>query len=86
VEIHRLEIMKSFVVAALAGVTLASPHALLKRETVIVDETVTVTVCALGHSILPESECNAGIANGTLRWADESQTKVTVNLVGSPLH
>jgi hypothetical protein len=73
--------MKSFVVAALAGATFASPHGIVKREVVYVDETVTVTVCALGNSIIPEAECNQGISNGTLRWADDSQTRVTVNLV-----
>jgi hypothetical protein len=79
----------SFFVAALTSAALAKPHqrrspSLPKREVVYVDETVetvTVTVCALGNAILPELECEQGINNGTLRWADEGEKKVTVNLV-----
>jgi hypothetical protein len=69
------------VVAALTGVALAKPVDRTKRETAFIEDVVTVTVCALGDSVLTEAECQLGIHNGTLRWADESQTQVAVNAV-----
>jgi SUN family beta-glucosidase len=76
----------AFILAALTSAVVATQaEQLVKRETIYVDETVTVTVCALGSSILSEADCEAGINNGTLRWADDGQSRVQVNLVRSLL-
>jgi hypothetical protein len=45
-------------------------HVHQKKDVVQEQVSVTVVECWLGGEPLPESECNQGIANGTLKWAD----------------
>ena len=77
-------------VAATAGTAIASPHAHNharahvhnhahaheKRAIVEVHESVTVVECWLGGHIIADSECKQGIANGTLRWADDGSIAI----------
>lgn len=66
---------------ALAATALAKPHnhaeahahmrAHAKKDYIEEKVSVTVVECWLGDHALPEDECNQGIKNGTLKWADD---------------
>lgn len=76
----------AFLLLSAAGVAIANPHAHqhihrhvhghqnLKRATVEEHVSVTVVECWMGGNpprLISEADCQNGIANGTLRWADD---------------
>lgn len=69
-----------------AAIAAAQPHAhghshfhlhekkaLVEKDTIIDHVTVTVLECWLNNMPIPETECEQGIANGTLKWASDGQ-------------
>jgi hypothetical protein len=68
---------------ALAASSLANAHAHAhahghmhvhaKKDYIEEKVSVTVVECWLGDHALPEDECNQGIKNGTLKWADNGK-------------
>jgi hypothetical protein len=68
--------------AALAGGAIARSHVHHHRHAKrdVIEEKITVTVveCWLEGHLLPKAECDKGIANGTLRWADDGSLQVAV--------
>jgi hypothetical protein len=91
------------VLGAAAGAAIAQPHQhqhahkrshlhhrSLAEKRAVVEQVVTVTVleCDLNGRQLSEAECNEGVKNGTLRWADDGGSveynPVVTNLVAVP--
>lgn len=71
--------------AATVGTALAHSHvhhrhahAHQKKSIVTQEVSVTVLECWLEGHVITERECNEGIANGTLRWADDGSGGVYV--------
>jgi hypothetical protein len=66
---------------ATAGTAIAHSHvhhrhAHEKKDVLTQEVSVTVLECWLNSHVISEAECNAGIANGTLRWADDGTVYV----------
>jgi hypothetical protein len=54
-------------------------HQIIEKDTIIDTVTVTVLQCWLGDRIIPEAECEQGIANGTLKWVSNSELQSAVS-------
>jgi hypothetical protein len=74
--------MKHLLVPAFALACAASHahhghmHVHQKRDVVQEKISVTVVECWLGGAVIPEADCERGIANGTLKWADDGSLVV----------
>lgn len=54
----------------------AHGHRRLHEKKDTLEETVTVVECWLDGHMIPKVDCDAGIANGNLKWADDGSIVV----------
>ncbi|KAF2435594.1 SUN-domain-containing protein [Tothia fuscella] len=68
----------AFAGSAIAGSHVHAIHRHRHSKRDVIEEKVTVTVveCLLDGTLMSKAECDKGIANGTLRWADDGTLKL----------
>lgn len=77
--------------ALFAATSLAKPrghfhgHLHTQEDRAFVQEHVSVTVveCVLGDRVISEEECERGIQNGSLRWADDGLLLVASSMTST---